>query len=60
MIQQVEVERAKSADLTSVELELGVAAALADVDRGHVYDRDVRALTLQLQQVLWSLERRSW
>lgn len=62
VIQTVEVEAPSRADLAVRRNGPGWVAALAelahDLDRGRVYDRDLPALTQELQQVLQSLERR--
>jgi hypothetical protein len=62
VVQTVQVEKVNGPDLAVRRNGAGWSHALAelarDLDRGRVYDRDLRRLAEQLQQVITSLERR--
>jgi hypothetical protein len=62
VVQRVQVETTTGSELAGRRNGAGWTEALAelsrDLDRGRVYDRDLRALAEQLQQVLQALERR--
>ena len=62
VVQTVEMEKRDGAQLTVRRNGPGWVATLAelvhDLDRGRVYDRDLRALAEELQQVLRAFERR--
>lgn len=62
VVHRVEVEKAPGPELAVRRNGAGWAEALAelgrDLDRGRVYDRDLRALAEQLDQVFQALQRR--
>ena len=60
--QTVQVEKVRGPELAVRRNGAGWTQALAELapalDRGRVYDRDLRALAQQLQQVITSLDQR--